>query len=165
MCAAPFGGALCPRASGVGCEVYVRCWVLFMPSTHGMGKISIEYFFHFVGQKVYPELLELSVLLFSAVTRRRANVMATILPRRLFAVCSGPPLFCHCLYSRCRFCSSFCHALCAKVQRGLHVVFTMNPASDGFAGRCATSPALFNRCVVDWFGTWPTKALAQVSNH
>ncbi|CAM9106263.1 unnamed protein product [Ectocarpus fasciculatus] len=49
-----------------------------------------------------------------------------------------------------------------KVQRGLHVVFTMNPASDGFAGRCATSPALFNRCVVDWFGTWPTKALAQV---
>lgn len=42
------------------------------------------------------------------------------------------------------------------------MVFTMNPASDGFAGRCATSPALFNRCVVDWFGTWPTKALAQV---
>lgn len=49
-----------------------------------------------------------------------------------------------------------------KVQRGLHVVFTMNPASEGFEGRCATSPALFNRCVVDWFGTWPTKALAQV---
>lgn len=44
------------------------------------------------------------------------------------------------------------------------MVFTMNPASDGFAGRCATSPALFNRCVVDWFGTWPTKALAQVCN-
>lgn len=51
----------------------------------------------------------------------------------------------------------------AQVQRGLHVVFTMNPASDGFEGRCATSPALFNRCVVDWFGTWPTKALAQVT--
>ena len=50
-----------------------------------------------------------------------------------------------------------------QVQRGLHVVFTMNPASDGFEGRCATSPALFNRCVVDWFGTWPTKALAQVT--
>ncbi|CAM9128550.1 unnamed protein product [Discosporangium mesarthrocarpum] len=49
-----------------------------------------------------------------------------------------------------------------KVQRGLHVVFTMNPASEGFQGRCATSPALFNRCVVDWFGTWPTQALAQV---
>lgn len=42
------------------------------------------------------------------------------------------------------------------------MVFTMNPASEGFEGRCATSPALFNRCVVDWFGTWPTKALAQV---
>ncbi|CAM9428194.1 unnamed protein product, partial [Choristocarpus tenellus] len=49
-----------------------------------------------------------------------------------------------------------------QVQRGLHVVFTMNPASEGFQGRCATSPALFNRCVVDWFGTWPTQALAQV---
>lgn len=28
--------------------------------------------------------------------------------------------------------------------------------------RCTTSPALFNRCVVDWFGTWSQPALAQV---
>ncbi|KAG5186150.1 dynein heavy chain [Tribonema minus] len=49
-----------------------------------------------------------------------------------------------------------------RVQRGLHVVFTMNPAGADFGDRCATSPALFNRCVVDWFGTWSPRALAQV---
>ena len=48
------------------------------------------------------------------------------------------------------------------VQRNLHVIFTMNPAGGDFAGRCTTSPALFNRCVVDWFGTWPFDGLTQV---
>ena len=50
------------------------------------------------------------------------------------------------------------------VQRNLHVVFTMNPASNGFSNRCTASPALFNRCVVDWFGTWCQGALAQVGS-
>ncbi|TMW64824.1 hypothetical protein Poli38472_008991 [Pythium oligandrum] len=50
-----------------------------------------------------------------------------------------------------------------QVQRNLHVVFTMNPASGDFRNRTNTSPALFNRCVVDWFGTWNDHALAQVS--
>lgn len=49
------------------------------------------------------------------------------------------------------------------IQRNLHVVFTMNPASADFADRCTTSPALFNRCVVDWFGTWSDSALTQVA--
>ena len=44
-----------------------------------------------------------------------------------------------------------------NVQRNLHVVFTMNPASGDFDNRAATSPALFNRCVVDWFGDWSRK--------
>lgn len=50
-----------------------------------------------------------------------------------------------------------------RVQRNLHVVFTMNPASADFGNRAATSPALFNRCVVDWFGDWSAKALFQVT--
>ncbi|KAI9911312.1 hypothetical protein PsorP6_009030 [Peronosclerospora sorghi] len=50
-----------------------------------------------------------------------------------------------------------------QVQRNLHVVFTMNPASGDFKNRTKTSPALFNRCVVDWFGTWNDHALAQVA--
>jgi dynein heavy chain 1, cytosolic len=36
----------------------------------------------------------------------------------------------------------------SRVQRFLHIVFTMNPASADFGNRAATSPALFNRCVV-----------------
>ena len=49
-----------------------------------------------------------------------------------------------------------------SVQRNLHVVFTMNPDSTDFNNRCTTSPALFNRCVVNWCGTWSRTALLQV---
>lgn len=48
------------------------------------------------------------------------------------------------------------------VQRNLHVVFTMNPSGGEWKNRSTTSPALFNRCVVDWFGTWGPKALSEV---
>ena len=44
----------------------------------------------------------------------------------------------------------------------LHVVFTMNPSSEGLKDRAATSPALFNRCVLNWFGDWSNGALFQV---
>eukprot|EP00923_Selenidium_pygospionis_P010873 GHVN01019032.1.p1 GENE.GHVN01019032.1~~GHVN01019032.1.p1 ORF type:complete len:2863 (-),score=448.94 GHVN01019032.1:301-8082(-) len=50
-----------------------------------------------------------------------------------------------------------------QVQRNLHIVFTMNPANPDFSNRGATSPALFNRCVTDWFGDWPHDALVQVA--
>jgi dynein heavy chain 1 len=50
-----------------------------------------------------------------------------------------------------------------QVMKNLHVVFTMNPASGGMQDRAATSPALFNRCVLDWFGDWSDDALFQVS--
>ncbi|KAK1226991.1 dynein heavy chain [Marasmius sp. AFHP31] len=49
-----------------------------------------------------------------------------------------------------------------QVARNLHVVFTMNPPENGLASRAATSPALFNRCVLDWFGDWSDQALYQV---
>ncbi|KAJ1675219.1 dynein heavy chain, partial [Spiromyces aspiralis] len=51
-----------------------------------------------------------------------------------------------------------------QVARNLHVVFTMNPPpeDEGLASRAATSPALFNRCVLDWFGDWSDQALYQV---
>ena len=48
------------------------------------------------------------------------------------------------------------------VQRNLHVVFTMNPSGGEWKNRSTTSPALFNRCVVDWFGTWSGKAMGEV---
>jgi len=52
----------------------------------------------------------------------------------------------------------------ARVQRNLHVVFTMNPANPDFHNRTQTSPALFNRCVIDWFGDWSDEALHQVAH-
>ena len=51
---------------------------------------------------------------------------------------------------------------CKHVQRNLHVVFTMNPSNEDFDNRSATSPALFNRCIIDWFGEWSDRALYQV---
>jgi dynein heavy chain 1 len=50
-----------------------------------------------------------------------------------------------------------------QVARNLHVVFTMNPPEQGLATRAATSPALFNRCVLDWFGDWSDQAFFQVA--
>ncbi|GAA5974101.1 hypothetical protein JCM11641_003434 [Rhodosporidiobolus odoratus] len=50
----------------------------------------------------------------------------------------------------------------SQVARNLHVVFTMNPPTGGLASRAATSPALFNRCVLDWFGDWSDQAFYQV---
>lgn len=50
-----------------------------------------------------------------------------------------------------------------QIIRNLHVVFTMNPPKDGLSSRAAASPALFNRCVLNWMGDWPGSALFQVS--
>lgn len=51
-----------------------------------------------------------------------------------------------------------------QVARNLHVVFTMNPPDKGLASQAATSPALFNRCVLDWFGDWSDQAFYQVAS-
>ena len=51
----------------------------------------------------------------------------------------------------------------SQVQTNLHVIFTMNPNSPDFHNRCQTSPALFNRCTIDWFGEWSDSALEQVA--
>lgn len=50
-----------------------------------------------------------------------------------------------------------------EVIKNLHVVFTMNPSSEGLKDRAATSPALFNRCVLNWMGDWSLEALHQVA--
>ena len=55
-------------------------------------------------------------------------------------------------------------AFTQQVQHNLHVVFTMNPSGSDWQGRTATSPALFNRCVINWFGQWGQGALLQVAN-
>ncbi|KAK3491873.1 cytoplasmic dynein heavy chain [Neurospora crassa] len=52
-----------------------------------------------------------------------------------------------------------------QIVKNLHVVFTMNPpGEDGLSSKAATSPALFNRCVLNWFGDWSDQALFQVAH-
>ncbi|KAB8342928.1 hypothetical protein FH972_022525 [Carpinus fangiana] len=51
-----------------------------------------------------------------------------------------------------------------QIVKNLHVVFTMNPPEDGLGGKAATSPALFNRCVLNWFGDWSDQAFFQVGS-
>ncbi len=41
-----------------------------------------------------------------------------------------------------------------RISKNLHVVFTINPLSPDFSNTDASSPALYNRCVIDWFGDW-----------
>ncbi len=48
------------------------------------------------------------------------------------------------------------------VQRNLHVVFTMNPSGGEWKNRATTSPALFNRTVVNWMGSWSFHGMAEV---
>jgi dynein heavy chain 1, cytosolic len=50
-----------------------------------------------------------------------------------------------------------------KVQKNLHIIFIMNPANPEFSTCQASSPALFNRCVIDWFGNWSNSAFFQVA--
>lgn len=50
-----------------------------------------------------------------------------------------------------------------NVQTYLHVVFTMNPSSPDFQNRSATSPALFNRCTINWFGDWSSETTFHVA--
>src|ERR1044072_5229006 len=47
-------------------------------------------------------------------------------------------------------------------MKNLHVVFTIKPPEDGLSSRATTLPALFNRCVLDWFGDWSDQAFYQV---
>lgn len=51
-----------------------------------------------------------------------------------------------------------------QIIKNLHVVFTMNPPEEGLSSKAATSPALFNRCVLNWFGDWSDQALYQVGS-
>lgn len=50
-----------------------------------------------------------------------------------------------------------------QVANNLHVVFTINDPNDPNSPQIITSPALFNRCVLNWMGDWSTKSVIQVS--
>jgi len=52
---------------------------------------------------------------------------------------------------------------CNQIIKNLHIIFTMNPKNEeDLKARASTSPALFNRCVLDWYGNWSDYSLFQV---
>ncbi len=50
-----------------------------------------------------------------------------------------------------------------EIIHNLHVVFTINSVQFEFKDRIVTSPALFNRCVLNWFGDWSSTAYHQIT--
>ena len=49
-----------------------------------------------------------------------------------------------------------------QIAKNLHVVFSMNPPDGNMSEKTSSSPALFNRCVINWMGDWDEQAFYQV---
>lgn len=49
-----------------------------------------------------------------------------------------------------------------QVSNNLHIVFTINDPNDGDSPQIISSPALFNRCVLNWMGDWSVGSLIQI---
>lgn len=52
-----------------------------------------------------------------------------------------------------------------QVSENLHVVFTISDMSNGKSAQFQSSPALFNRCVVNWMGNWSVETLHEVADN
>lgn len=50
-----------------------------------------------------------------------------------------------------------------QVANNLHIVFTINDPNDVKSPQIISSPALFNRCVLNWMGDWSSESLIQIS--
>lgn len=51
-----------------------------------------------------------------------------------------------------------------QVSEKLHVVFTMNDLQSHKAPQVISSPALFNRCVLNWMGDWSEESLTEIAS-
>lgn len=51
-----------------------------------------------------------------------------------------------------------------QVSENLHVVFTVSDITSEVNSELLTSPALFNRCVINWMGNWSSSALNEVAH-
>ncbi|CAI4046659.1 hypothetical protein SUVZ_11G2640 [Saccharomyces uvarum] len=51
-----------------------------------------------------------------------------------------------------------------EVAKNLHVVFTICDPNDNKSSAMISSPALFNRCVINWMGDWDVNTMSQVAS-
>ncbi|ODV98401.1 hypothetical protein PACTADRAFT_20118, partial [Pachysolen tannophilus NRRL Y-2460] len=59
--------------------------------------------------------------------------------------------------------SEFTNFFKNKISENLHVIFTISDSDDIHSPRILSSPALLNRCAVNWMGDWSNKTLYQVA--
>nr|5VH9_A Chain A, Dynein heavy chain, cytoplasmic [Saccharomyces cerevisiae]5VLJ_A Chain A, Dynein heavy chain, cytoplasmic [Saccharomyces cerevisiae] len=52
-----------------------------------------------------------------------------------------------------------------EIAKNLHVVFTICDPTNNKSSAMISSPALFNRCIINWMGDWDTKTMSQVANN
>lgn len=52
-----------------------------------------------------------------------------------------------------------------QISKNLHVVIKISDPKKSNSANIMTSPALFNRCVLTWMGTWKNGTLIQVAKH
>lgn len=52
-----------------------------------------------------------------------------------------------------------------QISRHLHVTFTINDPHNHASSKLIASPALFNRCVMNWIGQWNPSTLNHVADH
>lgn len=52
-----------------------------------------------------------------------------------------------------------------QVSENLHVVLTVSDMENGKSAQFQSSPALFNRCVVNWMGNWSSESLHEVASN
>lgn len=50
-----------------------------------------------------------------------------------------------------------------QISKNLHVVFTINDPNQERSGYVLKSPALFNRCILNWMGEWSVEALITIA--
>jgi len=51
-----------------------------------------------------------------------------------------------------------------RAKKKLHLVISTSPIGQHFRQRCRSYPALINCCTIDWYDTWPLKALQSVAS-
>ena len=52
-----------------------------------------------------------------------------------------------------------------EIAKNLHVVFTICDPTNNKSSAMISSPALFNRCIINWMGDWDTQTMSQVANN
>ncbi len=49
-----------------------------------------------------------------------------------------------------------------RVKRYVHIVLVMDPRNDSFRLRCESNPALYTKCVIEWWDSWTREGMSYI---